>query len=374
MSEDSQGELSDYYTNIADAMENNWSEAMDNIGISTSSTVIAQLQDLTSLEQATNDLMNNFNRSAAEYGDYVNKIEQDTQTSYGNVGELIDGVIDKQKALTDATEDFWNLVRQDTDQINKNNAALISYREEIEKLQDSTSKANQAMREAQELASAKEQEARYWESKYTELKTAVDNGSYFNQGSGGGGGGSVSSEEAAFGIAQNIWTYGSWENDPVRRERIISRYGEDVANRAQEIVNDYYYSGRAGELYNTDSWSWGYDTGGYTGTWSDKTDEPKNGKLAYLHQKELVLNESDTQNILDAVSLVREFTKQLKSNSLSSLFDSWGSNYAKKDNEQTVKQDVHITAEFPNVNSASEIETALESLNQRAYQYVQKYR
>ena len=373
MSEDSQGELSDYYTNIADAMENNWSEAMDNIGISTSSTVIAQLQDLTSLEQATNDLMNNFNRSAAEYGDYVNKIEQDTQTSYGNVGELIDGVIDKQKALTDATEDFWNLVRQDTDQINKNNAALISYREEIEKLQDSTSKANQAMREAQELASAKEQEARDWESKYTELKTAVDNGSYFNQG-GGGGGGSVSDEEAAFGIAQNIWTYGSWENDPVRRERIISRYGEDVANRAQEIVNDYYYSGRAGELYNTDSWSWGYDTGGYTGTWSDKTDEPKNGKLAYLHQKELVLNESDTQNILDAVSLVREFTKQLKSNSLSSLFDSLGSNYTKKDNEQTVKQDVHITAEFPNVNSASEIETALESLNQRAYQYVQKYR
>lgn len=374
MSEDSQGELSDYYTNIADAMENNWSEAMDNIGISTSSTVIAQLQDLTSLEQATNDLMNNFNRSAAEYGDYVNKIEQDTQTSYGNVGELIDGVIDKQKALTDATEDFWNLVRQDTDQINKNNAALISYREEIEKLQDSTSKANQAMREAQELASAKEQEARDWESKYTELKTAVDNGSYFNQGGGGGGGGSVSSEEAAFGIAQNIWTYGSWANDPVRRERIISRYGEDVANRAQEIVNDYYYSGRAGELYNTDSWSWGYDTGGYTGTWSDRTDEPKNGKLAYLHQKELVLNESDTQNILDAVSLVREFTKQLKSNSLSSLFDSWGSNYTKKDNEQTVKQDVHITAEFPNVNNASEIETALESLNQRAYQYVQKYR
>nr|DAU16583.1 MAG TPA: minor tail protein [Caudoviricetes sp.] len=373
MSEDSQGELSDYYTNIADAMENNWSEAMDNIGISTSSTVIAQLQDLTSLEQATNDLMNNFNRSAAEYGDYVNKIEQDTQTSYGNVGELIDGVTDKQKALTDATEDFWNLVRQDTDQINKNNAALISYREEIEKLQDSTSKANQAMREAQELASAKEQEARDWESKYTELKTAVDNGSYFNQG-GGGGGGSVSSEEAAFGIAQNIWTYGSWENDPVRRERIISRYGEDVANRAQEIVNDYYYSGRAGELYNTDSWSWGYDTGGYTGTWSDKTDEPKNGKLAYLHQKELVLNESDTQNILDAVSLVREFTKQLKSNSLSSLFNSWMGSYSQKDNEQTVKQDVHITAEFPNVNSASEIETALESLNQRAYQYVQKYR
>lgn len=370
MSEDSQGELSDYYTNIADAMENNWSEAMDNIGISTSSTVIAQLQDLTSLEQATNDLMNNFNRSAAEYGDYVNKIEQDTQTSYGNVGELIDGVMDKQKALTDATEDFWNLVRQDTDQINKNNAALISYREEIEKLQDSTSKANQAMREAQQLAAAKEQEAREWESKYTELKTAVDNGSYFNQGSGSGGGGGAD-EDTAYRIANSIWgtgDKGGWYDDPDRSRLITERFGYAMYEAVQALFNSGYG-------YNWIDYSKGYehyDTGGYTGSWDDGN--TSNGRFAMLHQKELVLNESDTQNILDAVSLVREFTKQLKSNSLSSLFDSWGSNYAKKDNEQTVKQDVHITAEFPNVNSASEIETALESLNQRAYQYVQKYR
>lgn len=370
MSEDSQGELSDYYTNIADAMENNWSEAMDNIGISTSSTVIAQLQDLTSLEQATNDLMNNFNRSAAEYGDYVNKIEQDTQTSYGNVGELIDGVIDRQKALTDATEDFWNLVRQDTDQINKNNAALISYREEIEKLQDSTSKANQAMREAQQLAAAKEQEAREWKSKYTELKTAVDNGSYFNQGSGSGGGGGAD-EDTAYRIANSIWgtgDKGGWYDDPDRSRLITERFGYAMYEAVQALFNSGYG-------YNWIDYSKGYehyDTGGYTGSWDDGN--TSNGRFAMLHQKELVLNESDTQNILDAVSLVREFTKQLKSNSLSSLFDSWGSNYAKKDNEQTVKQDVHITAEFPNVNSASEIETALESLNQRAYQYVQKYR
>lgn len=369
MSEDSQGELSDYYTNIADAMNTNWAEAMDNIGISTSTTVISQLQDLTNLEQATNDLMNNFNRSAAEYGDYVNKIEQDTQTSYGNVGDLIDGVIDKQKSLTDATEDFWNLVRQDTDQINKNNAALISYREEIEKLQDSTSKANQAMREAQQLAAAKEQEARDWESKYTELKTAVDNGSYFNKGGGGSGGGA--DEETAYRIANSIWgtgDKGGWYDDPDRSRLITERFGYAMYEAVQSLFNSGYG-------YNWIDYSKGYehyDTGGYTGSWDDGN--TSNGRFAMLHQKELVLNEVDTQNILDAVSLVRQFTKQLKSDSLGSLLDSWMGSYSKKDNEQTVKQDVHITAEFPNVNSATEIETALESLNQRAYQYVQKYR
>ena len=139
-----------------------------------------------------------------------------------------------------------------------------------------------------------------------------------------------------------------------------------------EAVQSLFNSGYG---YNWIDYSKGYehyDTGGYTGSWDNGN--TSNGRFAMLHQKELVLNEDDTRNILDAVSLVRQFTKQLKSDSLGSLLDSWMGSYSKKDNEQTVKQDVHITAEFPNVNSASEIETALESLNQRAYQYVQKYR
>ena len=45
----------------------------------------------------------------------------------------------------------------------------------------------------------------------------------------------------------------------------------------------------------------GLKTGGYTGDWSGEK-----GKLAILHQKELVLNESDTSNILNAVKSIRE--------------------------------------------------------------------
>ena len=47
-----------------------------------------------------------------------------------------------------------------------------------------------------------------------------------------------------------------------------------------------------------------YDTGGYTGDWGT-TD----GRLALLHQKELVLNEADTTNILTAVQSVRDLVK-----------------------------------------------------------------
>ena len=200
-----------------------------------------------------------------------------------------------------------------------------------------------------------------------------DSGS--GSGSGSGGGGSYSDEDAAWGIAQNIWTYGSWNDDPVRRQRIIDTYGEGVANRAQEIVNEYVYSGRADELINLDSDVWGYDTGGYTGSWNDSTGFYKNGKMALLHQKELVLNETDTQNLLNAVNIIRAMTDGLKSNALNSIMSNFGTfNDSNIKGNQDLEQNIHIDANFPNVKNASEIEQAILSLADQATQYVHKIR
>ena len=48
-----------------------------------------------------------------------------------------------------------------------------------------------------------------------------------------------------------------------------------------------------------------FNTGGYTGAWDDS------GKLAVLHQKELVLNAEDTANFLSGISMLRNMV-QLK--------------------------------------------------------------
>jgi hypothetical protein len=48
-----------------------------------------------------------------------------------------------------------------------------------------------------------------------------------------------------------------------------------------------------------------YDTGGYTGDWGN------DGKLAMLHEKELVLNKSDTKNMLTIVDIVRGIISDL---------------------------------------------------------------
>jgi TP901 family phage tail tape measure protein len=50
----------------------------------------------------------------------------------------------------------------------------------------------------------------------------------------------------------------------------------------------------------------GFDTGGYTGDWTSLLGgDGKGGKLAFLHQKEMVLNKIDTANILKTVNVVR---------------------------------------------------------------------
>ena len=101
-----------------------------------------------------------------------------------------------------------------------------------------------------------------------------------------------------------------------------------------------------------------FDTGGYTGSWGPE------GKLAVLHQKELILNAMDTENILSAVSLVRDIRSQLDRNAaaMSSSLSSFVSPPAiHKYEGDILQQDVHITAEFPSVTNHNEIEIALSN-------------
>lgn len=104
----------------------------------------------------------------------------------------------------------------------------------------------------------------------------------------------------------------------------------------------------------------GYRTGGYTGDWADDS-----GKLAILHKKELVLNASDTENILAAVDAIRSITLGQLSPRQSMMADIAAA-------AQSMEQNVHIDATFPNVRDASEIEAALNNLTNRASQYANR--
>lgn len=119
----------------------------------------------------------------------------------------------------------------------------------------------------------------------------------------------------------------------------------------------------------------GYATGGYTGSFDNE-----DGKLAFLHEKELVLNQDDTENILSAVSAVRtlgpnlfkQIERILDNNIMAGqnlLNARMASSTTVSSDGQIVEQIVHIQADFPGVSSAAEIEAALNNIVNDAAQY-----
>ena len=112
----------------------------------------------------------------------------------------------------------------------------------------------------------------------------------------------------------------------------------------------------------TGTWPTSGLTGMYTGSWNGP-DIEENGKLAFLHQKELVLNASDTENMLSAVKLIREISRTID---LQALISSQGIGAllpgSINSTNNVLDQNVHIEAHFPNVTNHSELEEAFPNI------------
>ena len=187
------------------------------------------------------------------------------------------------------------------------------------------------------------------------------------------------SEKDYYGVAIAIWKGDlGWGVDPQRSQRLKQKGfdPEKIRNIVTNKVTPAIYSGGWENKYyginHTNLGNYAYSkfkTGGYTGEWGEE------GKLAILHEKELVLNKDDTKNILDAVNIVRDANGILEtlSQSMNDRITSLSGNIWKGINlsgeKDVVEQNVHITAEFPGVRDSSEIENALNNLINSASQY-----
>lgn len=145
-------------------------------------------------------------------------------------------------------------------------------------------------------------------------------------------------------------------------------YPSGMKNQIESLAADYSRS----QLKH-------YDTGGYTGDWGS------DGRLAVLHQKELVLNQEDTKNMLAAVQSIRELAPSMIaemrariSGTAAASQSLFGSRYSgirsAFDRKATeLAQSVQINADFPGVRDAIEIKEALESLVQTSAQRINFY-
>ncbi len=151
-------------------------------------------------------------------------------------------------------------------------------------------------------------------------------------GTGGGSGtGGTSSSPLSRSTQRDVHISTAWEN-----------------GRATQV--NWYYD-KKGRIVRMAS-------GGYTGDWNSS-----DGKLAVLHEKELVLNPKDTSNILNVVKIVRSISDSLKINTAQRLFGLKApSNRTTSNDTNDLEQNVHIEATFPNVDSKRQIEEAFDDL------------
>ena len=295
-----------------------------------------------------------------------------------NIEEPLSGIetqfVDANTALTNLTasaQDFYNFLEEKSGIVGQAAADLAEYQAA---LTDMNSKMNEYYdaweQRGKELESEKAINSQLridmnnlqeeYETKLAEAQKRAGGGS----GGSGSGGSTDTSNGSVVGYSGRYYS-DSWGNGPsgnwfadqpgaVRISSFSRRSGYGDYNIHLETLN----GGHLGWVKESQL----FDTGGYTGAWGP------GGKAAILHEKELVLNAQDTQNMLAADSVVRGLVEMFKGTTFN-LNNMSQRGFASNGIGNNVEQRVEITAEFPNVRSAADIETALLNLSNNAYQY-----
>ena len=145
-------------------------------------------------------------------------------------------------------------------------------------------------------------------------------------------------------------------------------YSEEAISLALQAINDSVEGNGYNYCYEKALELVGLETGGYTGAWGSY------GKLAMLHEKELVLNQHDTENFLMSMEILDNIIKtidlQAANLQIGGLLNS--PSFGNFGSQDTLEQNVTIEANFPNVSSRAEIEEAFTTLVNRASQYANR--
>lgn len=183
----------------------------------------------------------------------------------------------------------------------------------------------------------------------------------------------VKDVEAAGNVAKsNATKYDTWRKN-VDKTRSST---EELIKTLSKLpgMENFLGSASSGSKSGRSSRAASFDTGGYTGTWDNSTNNAT-GKMAVLHEKEIVLNKYDTANLLEAVKLQRNLTEKLQNAKISASSTINKVNETVNNNRvdnSTTTQPITIYADFPNANNSSEIEAAFQGLFGKASTFIGK--
>lgn len=347
-------EIAGNNTDLIDKFNNTYAKDLD-----------AMTQNTTNFEDELRKLLDQAQQDFNNYKDKVQNVASETGTTLDNLAQETDKVSEATDQLRErgdeAKDTLWNM-------IDAAQNASDGYLELAQSIWDTV----EALRA---LASQQAQFAASSSSKGNSSKGYDPNTDY--------------SGVIMDGIANGWLEYGSKEYKELtsQRENKIDDMGltkEYFGTRGDAADNRYKDSTSVGQYKSEEEWKKkmqalgvpGFATGGYTGIFDD-------AKLAFLHQKELVLNQSDTENILAAVQAVRtigtdlfkSIEKSLDGNAIAAmaLMGQKLNPVATTPIQDSIEQTVHIDkVEFPNVTSRTEIEEAFISLTNDAAQWARR--
>lgn len=317
------------------------------------------------------DSLIELDEATKDYEGSLEDLEDTAGISFDEIEDGLDTNIDLTYEFIDANDE---LINKYDEQI----GAIQNVQDELDYLISKYDSAKQAAEAATEAA------YKYWQVQQ-ELAAGYQgsvpgynrggSGDYSgggygsSSGSGSGSGGKVSGSNSGSGSkggSGSGYYYVRTGNNDLNGFSVYSEAtGKSVAiSVSKEWIKSQYGNIPQKGLY--------FDTGGYTGEW---TNGDTNGRLAFLHQKELVLNSEDTENILSAVNVVRSIGGLLTSlktsmnNRIAGLTSKFSRGNDVSNNGMTIEQKVSIEAKFEGQTESSQIETALMNLVNYASQH-----
>ena len=365
--------LQDVYEQIVNGNK----DAFDQIDTRWQTSITNWLQNMEDFNAATDESFQGLIDNFEDYQGQLDELGDLAGMTFDDMSDSIQNAVDKTNDLASSTSSFISQLKNDAGTVKEYEAALAEMTAKIQDAENGMRAYQEQVNQLQQNLTAKEQENANLTSQVQDLQSQID----AMKNPGGSGSGSGGTSELAWGIAQAIWTYGGasgWGNDPLRSTKLTKTYGSAFAKQVQSIINQNY---RSDKLVNYGSMKYssyqliGYDTGGYTGKdWT--ASEKANGKIGLLHEKELVLNKTDTENILNAVDMVRSMVALGRNGNYNDIIrqsnnvvDMASVVQPLDDMGQTIYQ---VECTFPNATNVDEIQRAILTLPDIAPQYAYK--
>lgn len=368
--------IEEFYPDLNDISEEVFKDLNINSQTTAAQIIGDQAKNPDSVKNEINKAISSMQDALHNYQSDLDKLQEVAGIDFSKIGEYIDGVIGKIDSMDGATEQMANNASQYLDELRRVlNAVADDQNSVIRQIQD----AQNELQNYLNMMRAARQEQTGGGGNTGGGSTTPPGGTGQNPGNGEEKPGNTKGSSERWGIRAQDGHHGVQTRADGTGDKGLSSVEEahELYQRNQRMWSEAGLSQFAFQNLDKNAGFPAYKTGGYTGEQADDS-----GRLAMLHQKELVLNADDTENFLKGITMIRDMSS-LNGSISNAIISAIGGMALSLGNVKagigpsmtssstsTDNNIFNITAEFPNANDVDDIREAILSLPNYVSQYV----